>query len=233
MISRRLLCKIFILFFVIISCIIITKVISNKINNLQEQYNTAQAEIDTMHTENSELQKLISQQNNELQDEELRSQKRSDEEMQKYYMILSQDNQSHENDTDTIFIKNNCLYFHGQSFLNSDPQKIDDEYTSLLEKFYKLYDITKEKITDQNLEDAGFDPWFVKAYTFAPYIDVKFDAEIICREYMYKRACFELAVYKYSNNEIQKDELDDVMNEFIKVREKAEEVLMIVTNIDI
>lgn len=230
--NKKVFITTFILIFFIFS-VSISAIFVKKIDLLQNKYNSSSAELISLRSENAELKNLVYQKDSEIQNLIIEVEKHNNKDLQKYYDILSQDDKTHENSIETIYIKNNVLYYNGVSFIKSDPLQVDDEYYDLLTKFYKLYDTTKTKISDQDLTDAGFDPWFVNSYGFAPFINLRFDAELISREYLLKRTCFEFAILRYYNNQIDKIELDNALNEFIEVREKASRILSDVTDADL
>lgn len=214
-------------------CIVILITLTNKLNELNNNRVLAITEIESLISENKKLKDKMLEMENEFESRDNEENLQMNMRLGKYVEALGRDDVTSASSIESIQVKDNVVYFNGQSFQKEDPLQIDDEYYELMYKFFQLYEIAKPVITDQVLKEAGFDPWFIHAYGFSPFIDLRFNAKIISQEYLYKRSLLELSIQKYRNGENTLSDLDLAMEEFLDIREIAIEILSSAASADI
>ncbi|NLD50763.1 MAG: hypothetical protein GX660_26785 [Clostridiaceae bacterium] len=174
----------------------------------------------------NELSKVKTQlEQNETIESQTNTDDQKEEQVKKYIDYLKQDEKVEYLESSGFIVKEGKIFAINladgseSGYGESEPFATNKEFKEITDKFIKLYNITKDKITDNDLENAGFSSDFIKTYGFMPFTQKIIDAEILCKEYKLRRLKFELAIERYKNGKIPLKDLQNDEKEFIDIRE--------------
>jgi|LSQX01.1.fsa_nt_gb DNA repair exonuclease SbcCD ATPase subunit len=161
--KKRLFIPIFIAVLVVSN--VLTLYVSNKIHNekmsqVTSSLSQANEQLQIYRAKTDEMSNVI-EENNSVNNQ-----------IEKYIDLLNKD--EYKQDNRSYYIKDDEIYAmnaaDGSYVVYGEPSSIYKDYSELVDKFIKLYDNTKAKITDKDLEDAGFNANHINTYGFAPFL---------------------------------------------------------------